>query len=223
MSTTVAIPLLSTVCSPGTEKASILNHISLIWQPISATRTSTRPWCISRLPRNYCNKPVSGFAYRAPRSCGAQQEKTHEAHAISSTPTRLFSRLAGSAAECLPPYRAVLSGQLAVVSPLRGEREEEVRGQARAERSHGSRRSRVPRKYRTGPQCLDWNPELPVIGAAQLFQLRDRPRTSGCCAVRRSSTHSYQTSTQTGNLRSGGGRDYRDSRATGSFQDRRPT
>src|SRR5215471_10004962 len=115
MSTTVAIPLLSTVCSPGTEKASILNRISLIWQPISATRTSTRPWCISRLPRNYCNKPVSGFAYRAPRSCGAQQEKTHEAHAISSTPTRLFPRLAGSAAECLPPYRAVLSGQLAVV------------------------------------------------------------------------------------------------------------
>ena len=28
MSTTVAIPLLSTVCSPGTDRALILNHIS---------------------------------------------------------------------------------------------------------------------------------------------------------------------------------------------------
>src|ERR1044071_2062880 len=56
---TFVMPSSSTGCSPGIGKASIHSLISLTWQPTSATRTSTRPWCIS---------PYSGTAAASQRA-----------------------------------------------------------------------------------------------------------------------------------------------------------
>src|ERR1044071_3941383 len=193
---TFVMPSSSTGCSPGIGKASIHSLISLTWQPTSATRTSTRPWCISPLLRNCCSKPASDSVCGEPRSCELRQtEETHEAHSLSPPSARLLSRLVGATAKRLPSHRAVLPGQLAVVSPVCSCRKEEIRSQARSERSQRGRGSRVSRKHRACPQVLDWNPELPIRGIAQLLQFRGGPRAFAGCALRRCAAYSYQTST----------------------------
>src|SRR5439155_568916 len=88
----------------------------LFWQHRTAGRCSS--------------KPVSDSAFSEPQPSDLRQEKQSDANSVSSTTARFFSRLVGAATECFPPHRAVLPGQLAIVSPVRGSPQNQVRCQA---------------------------------------------------------------------------------------------
>src|SRR5438093_11346588 len=190
------MPSSCTECWPGTAKASMRSRVSLTWLHISATRTSTRLWYISLLPRNCFSKRVIDFACVERRSCELRRkEEMHERNSVSSVVARFLPRLVGATTQRLASHCAVLPRHMAAVSAVRSCAEECTRSQARSERSHRNRGSRIPAVHRRGTKVLDWNPELPLSRAAQLLRLRCRARAFGGCTVRRSRAYSQQTST----------------------------
>src|SRR5215472_4762491 len=135
--TICAMPLWSTVCWLGTDKASILNRISHTWLHTWDTRTSTPHWCISPSPKSCCSMQEKSIAGLARLRWAIRQEVSDETAISAQLVARILSWLAGRAAQRLSAHSNLISRYLAFVPPLRSRQQTPTSRQTSDDRSHG--------------------------------------------------------------------------------------